>query len=98
MSMVPAVPARRRRSPIWLALAAVTALMVVAVPSASARESAPLYAQLSGVFAFGPCPEDAPEGAVCLHDKVSGGLTGVGVVSGDFDVVIDAAHTRPDGV
>jgi len=96
--MISAVVARGARSPIWLALVALTAVLAVAAPGASANGSKPVHAALFGVFAFGPCPAGAPDGAACLHDKVSGRLKAAGTVTGDFEVVIDAAHTSRVGV
>ena len=91
-----------RRLPRWLAVAVVAVLLALAAlapaQKASANGPKPLHAKLLGVFAFGPCPAGAPEGAACLHDRVSGTLERVGKVSGEFDVAIDAANTGPDDV
>lgn len=84
-----------RRSLLATVLATVSTLAVA--PVASAAPERPLRASLVGVFAFGACPAGAPAGALCLHDEVSGPMSHLGRVTGEFDVVIDAARTGVDG-
>jgi hypothetical protein len=89
---------RRSRSRIELVIAVAVAVLAFAATAASAHGSRPLHGTLLGAFSFGPCPADAPAGAACLHDELSGSLKGVGPVTGAFDVAIDAAHADEHGV
>ena len=73
---------------LWLAGAAVLA---------STARAAELEGDLVGAFEFGPCPAGSPTGALCLHDSVRGSLSPLGPITGEFDVVIDAAASGPDG-
>jgi hypothetical protein len=75
-------------------LVAVCALGLAGSVSAEAR---PLHGTLVGVFAFGGCPTDAPTGALCLHDDVTGRMSHLGSVTGSFDVIIDASAVGADG-
>ena len=84
-----------RRAGLLATVLAVVSLLVCAQP-ASASVERPLKADLVGVFAFGACPAEAPAGALCLHDVVSGRMSHLGRVAGEFDVVIDAARTGAD--
>jgi hypothetical protein len=85
----------QRRGALLATVLATVAMLAVA-PIASAGPARPLKASLVGVFAFGACPAGAPAGALCLHDEVSGPMSHLGRVTGQFDVVIDAARTGPD--
>jgi hypothetical protein len=86
----------------WRSAALIGAILAIGAlelaQGASAAPGKSLHAKLLGVFAFGPCQADAPAGAACLHDEVSGALKDAGTVVGDFDVVIDAAHADADGI
>src|SRR3954452_16147562 len=79
-------PRRWRSAAVIGAMLAIGALGLAAGASAAPGKS--LHAKLLGVFAFGPCPADAPAGAACLHDEVGGALKDAGTVDGHFDVVI----------
>ena len=98
---MPSITARARRAAALALVAALPALAVPAVAGAGAgpgKRAKPLQATLAGAFAFGACPGDAPAGALCLHDRLSGAIKGIGPVHGEFDVAIDAARTGPDNV
>jgi hypothetical protein len=89
------VGARARKVGLLATTLAVVSMLVCAQLT-SAGAARPLKANLVGVFAFGPCPAEAPAGALCLHDEVSGRMSHLGRVTGQFDVVIDAARTGAD--
>jgi hypothetical protein len=89
---------RRTVSRIELVVAVVAAVLAFAAAAASAHGSRPLHGTVLGAFSFGPCPADAPAGAACLHDELSGALKGVGPVTGAFDVAIDAAQADEHGI
>jgi len=96
---MPFITARARRAAAVALVAALPALAVPAVAGAGpGKHPKPLHATLLGAFAFGACPGDAPAGALCLHDRLSGAIKGIGPVHGEFDVAIDAARTGPDNV
>jgi hypothetical protein len=99
-SVLPRTPLPARRAGVWALLATALALAVTAVLApahAAASDARPIHDRLVGVFAFGACPAEAPAGALCLHDRVSGRIDHVGEVTGEFDVVIDAAKAGADG-
>jgi hypothetical protein len=74
------------------------ALSVLAItPPATEAVERPLTADLVGAFAFGACPASAPAGALCLHDSVSGPVSGLGRSTGEFDVLIDVAASGANG-
>ena len=98
---MPSITARARRAAALALVAALPALAVPAVAGAGpgpGNHPKPLHATLVGAFTFGACPGDAPAGALCLHDRLSGAIKGIGPVHGEFDVAIDAARTGPDNV
>jgi hypothetical protein len=63
----------------------------------AAKPTAPLKADVLGSFFFHECPADAPVGALCLHDDVTGNLTHLGRTTGRFEVVFDVAQFGEDG-
>ncbi len=82
---------------------AVTLLLALSVPATAGADTAEdatteqsFAARLNGAFAFGPCPEGAPQGAQCLTDDVHGRATALGRVTGRFDVVFDVAAFGED--
>lgn len=98
---MPSITARARRAAALALVAALPALAVPAVAGAGpgpGNHPKPLHATLVGAFTFGACPGDAPAGALCLHDRLSGAIEGIGPVHGEFDVAIDAARSGPDNV
>jgi hypothetical protein len=98
--VLPRTPLLPRRAGLWALLATALALALVAVLApahAAASDARPIHDRLVGEFAFGACPADAPAGALCLHDEVTGRIDRVGKVVGHFDVVIDAANADADG-
>jgi len=93
LSVLPKARGRR----VGAVLVAVVSCWLAAIaPAARANEHA-FTADLVGDFVFGACPAEAPSGAQCLHDHLSGTMTDVGKAAGEFDVVIDSAHMGPDG-
>jgi hypothetical protein len=68
-----------------------------AITSEAADLPTPLKGDVIGSFFFHECPADAPAGALCLHDDVTGQLTHLGRTTGSFEVVFDVAAFGPDG-
>ena len=57
-----------------------------------AQQAAPFKGNVQGSFFFHDCGDDAPEGALCLHDDVGGTLSHLGLATGTFEVVFDLAQ------
>ena len=64
---------------------------------ADAESTSPLKGDVLGSFFFHACPAEAPVGALCLHDDVTGTLTHLGRMTGSFEVVFDVAQFGEDG-
>jgi hypothetical protein len=79
----------RSEPKVIVVVGTVAALFAQGAPAAS---TLPLRADLTGSFAFGPCPADAPAGALCLSDEVSGVMSHLGASTGSFEVVFDLAR------
>jgi hypothetical protein len=78
-----------------------TAALVIGFASttapAGAESTSPLKGDILGSFFFHACPAEAPVGALCLHDDVTGTLTHLGRMTGSFEVVFDVAQFGEDG-
>jgi hypothetical protein len=78
-----------------LIVAGFQALIGAAAP-AQAQSVTPLKGDVLGSFFFHACPADAPAGALCLHDDVTGNFTELGRTIGSFEVVFDTAAFGED--
>jgi hypothetical protein len=65
--------------------------------SAAGASATPLKGEVLGSFFFHACPADAPAGAQCLHDDLTGQFTQLGRTTGTFEVVFDIAKFGTDG-
>jgi len=79
------------------AIAVLVAAFTGGSAPAGAESTPPLKGEVLGSFFFHACPAEAPAGALCLHDDVTGTLTHLGLTTGTFEVVFDVAVFGQDG-
>jgi hypothetical protein len=75
----------------------VAALLGAGSAAASPRPTVPTTARFSGAFTFHGCPAGSAAGDFCLTDRLTGSITGIGAVTGTFEVDIAFASTDSNG-
>src|SRR5215203_67477 len=82
---------------ITFTIAALVTAFAGATALATGESTTPLKGDVLGSFFFHACPVEAPVGALCLHDDVTGTLTHLGKTTGSFDVVFNVAAFDDEG-